>query len=210
MHIHYYDKRVEFDLEHPDRWGCGSVHGLRVGELAAPGRRQRQDHSLQGINSSWSYFYKINIDGPLPQFTNQSIKKTVQHLNMFLKKIKKSWSIYLLSYGSYTEIIKSKYENLVLNLLRCLDIRKPDDTSNTYNLFWTPRWIGLEGVHEDHAARPTVHPDVGGNQTPCQSPLQSVSLVWCTVQGNQLNMTVFFWFLIKSDLSSIRFCTRVQ
>ena len=30
------------------------------------------------------------------------------------------------------------------------------------------------------------------------------------VQGDQLNIAVFFWYLVKSDLSSIRYCTRVH
>ena len=36
---------------------------------------------------------------------------------------------------------------------------------------------------------------------------------WNTIsqlQGNHLNMSVFIWYLVKSDLSSIRYCTRVH
>ena len=29
------------------------------------------------------------------------------------------------------------------------------------------------------------------------------------IEGNQLNVDVLFWCLVKSDLSSVRFCTRV-
>ena len=30
------------------------------------------------------------------------------------------------------------------------------------------------------------------------------------LQGDQLNMAVCFWYLVNSDLSSVRFCTRVH
>ena len=30
------------------------------------------------------------------------------------------------------------------------------------------------------------------------------------LQGDLLNMAVFFWYIVKSDLSSVCYCTRVQ
>ena len=30
------------------------------------------------------------------------------------------------------------------------------------------------------------------------------------IQGDQLNMTVFFWYLVIGDLSGVRFCTRIH
>ena len=29
------------------------------------------------------------------------------------------------------------------------------------------------------------------------------------IQGDQLNMAVFFWYTVKSDLFSVRYCTHV-
>ena len=34
--------------------------------------------------------------------------------------------------------------------------------------------------------------------------------VFMKFQGDQLNMAVFFWYLVKGDLPSLRNCTRVQ
>ena len=30
------------------------------------------------------------------------------------------------------------------------------------------------------------------------------------IQGDQLNIAVLFWYLVKSDLSSVRYCTRIH
>ena len=30
------------------------------------------------------------------------------------------------------------------------------------------------------------------------------------VQGDQLHMDLFIWYLVKSDLSNVRYCTRVH
>ena len=34
--------------------------------------------------------------------------------------------------------------------------------------------------------------------------------VYCILQGDQLNMAVCFWYLVKSDLSSVHYSTRVH
>ena len=38
-------------------------------------------------------------------------------------------------------------------------------------------------------------------------PITSTYLKRLKVQGDLLNMAVFFWYLVKSDLSSLRYCT---
>ena len=37
-----------------------------------------------------------------------------------------------------------------------------------------------------------------------------INITICMIQGDQLNMTVFFCYLVKSDLSSVRYRTRVH
>ena len=43
-----------------------------------------------------------------------------------------------------------------------------------------------------------------------------LGLLYCSIyyktdiQPDQINMAVFYWYLVKTDLSSLRYCTRAQ
>ena len=58
--------------------------------------------------------------------------------------------------------------------------------------------------------RTNLKPAERGSWTPVKLALKLLlrSRKLYNVQGDQLNMTVFFWYIVESDLSRVRHCTR--